>query len=281
MSKGKSFRLLDIAMPIYGEWSLAEKALQAIPAAAEGLNDDYRVTVVDNGTPEWTDEHGNVIDPKDQATAIRDILGRGDKFFRLRENAGYPGGMNAAVNRGQAPLILLLTADVVLQPGAITTLVKEMDNPDVGIAGPKLVFPQESPHGPPETIQHAGINFNIKGDPIHTFIGWSKDHPKVNEKVQVPAVTGACFITRRKLWNQIGGFNEIYGAGTYEDMEYCFAVRNLGKHVVYVPEAWGYHFVGGSIKQGAGKQGFNLPMNRTQFRGRWAGMLSWDEWTRW
>jgi GT2 family glycosyltransferase len=75
--------------------------------------------------------------------------------------------------------------------------------------------------------------------------------------------------------------NTIYGTGTYEDVEYCFTVRQLGKHVLYVPTAWGYHFVGGSIRQGAGPRGFNLSMNRMMFRGRWAGMLSWDEWQRW
>lgn len=285
MSKKKSrtrgFGLVDICIPIFGEWSLAEDCIAAIPQAAEGLNDKYRITVVDNGTPPWTDESGETLTPEEQSQGVRDMLATDDRFMRLKENIGYPGGVNAAVNRGQAPLILVLTADVVLQPKAITRMVKEMDDKEIGVVGPKLVFPPESPHGPPETIQHAGIAFNIKGAPFHIFIGWSKDHPKANERVAVSAVTGACFITRRSLWNEIGGLNEMYGAGTFEDMEYCFAARHLEQKVIYLPEAWGYHFVGGSMKQGAGKQGFNLSLNKTMFRGRWAGMLSWDEWRRW
>lgn len=275
------FALLDICVPIYGEWALAEQTIRAIPAACEGLNDEYQVIVLDNGTPEWVDADGNKADPKDQALAIKELLRRQDKFYRINENAGYPGGVNAAVAKGHSPLVLVLTADVIMQPGSIAQLVRAMDDPELGIVGPKLVFPDGSPHGPAESIQHAGMAFDIKGDAFHIFIGWNKDHPKANIPMHVAAVTGACFITRRALWTRIGGMNEMYGAGTFEDMEYCFIVRQLGKHVLYEPRSWGYHYVGGSIRQGAGKAGFNLTLNRMMFRGRWAGMLSWDEWQRW
>lgn len=273
--------IVDIVLPIYGEWALAEMTIDALAEATEGLNEGYRLYVLDNGTPEWEDEQGNVIDPESQSKAIKDKLRTQDRFYRQAENIGYPGAMNFLAAKGASPLLLILTADVVMQPWTITRMVKTMDDPTIGIVSPKLVFPDGSPHGPADTIQHAGMAFNIKGDPFHIFSGWSRDHPKANVTCDVAAVTGACFLTRRKLWVQIGGFNTDYGMGTYEDIEYCFQMRGLENRIVYLPEAWGYHHVGGSISQGAGKQGFNLTLNRIMFRGRWAKALAWDEWMRW
>ncbi|KKL89818.1 hypothetical protein LCGC14_1910890 [marine sediment metagenome] len=279
--KGSKY-LLDITLPVYGEWALAETAINAIHEAAQGLNGGYRLIVVDNGTPAFIMEEGEkLVEPHIQAERVREILRPQDQFVRLKENVGYPKGQNEAARRGRSPLILVLTADVVLEPGAITKMVKEMDDPTVGVVGPMLIFPEGSPHGPAGTVQHAGIAFGIRGKPFHIFIGWSPDHPKVNKKRDMLALTGACFMTRRVLWDQLGGFQEVYGAGTFEDMDYCFSVRSLGGRIVFLPSARATHFVGGSIKQGAGQQGFPLQVNETIFKGRWAQLLAWDEWKIW
>lgn len=273
---------VDIVMPVFGEWQMAEEALASVPGACEGMNETYRVIVVDNGTPAWQDQEKNTITPADQAIGLRKRLRSQDAYFRLDQNRGYPEGVNFAVSKGTSPLILVLTADVVLATGCVAALVRRMDNPDVGVAGPMLLFPEGSTHGPPGRVQHAGLVFDIKGRPFHQFIGWQPTHPKVNVECDVAAVTGACFITRRSLWSDIQGFSAVYGVGTFEDVDYCFAVRAQGKRVLFAPEARGTHGVGGSIQVGTmPPNGFPLPMNETIFKGRWAHMLAWDEWRRW
>ncbi len=281
LKQGRPVALVDVILPVYGEWAFAEKAIAALPAAFQGCSDPYRLIVVDNGTPAWTNTEGQQVSPEDQALAVKAMLRPQDAFFRLPENRGYPGGMNFAAAKGGSPLILILTADVWLHPGAAARLIMELDNAHTGIAGPMLIFPQGSPRGPAERVQHAGIEFNMKGNPFHIFIGWTPDNPKVNRGCEVPAVTGACFLTRRSVWEKLGGFFAGYGKGTFEDIDYCFGVRSGGQRVVYVPEARGYHFVGASMVTGAERQGFNLPLNETIFRGRWAHMLAWTEWRRW
>lgn len=273
--------LVDVILPIYGDWSYAERAVDCLEAAFNPSNDPYRIIIVDNGTPPWSNQQGQSVSPQDQAIGIKSKLRPQDAFFRLEENRGYPGGMNFAASKGNSPLILLLTSDVWLFPGAAVKLIREMDNPDVGVAGPMLIFPPGATNGPAERIQHAGLAFNMAGKPFHVFLGWTPDNPKANKKIDVAAVTGACFVTRRSLWEQVGGFFVGYGAGTYEDVDYCFAIRSGGHKAVYVPEARGYHAVGGSISTGSQHGGFNLPLNETIFRGRWANMLAWDEWRRW
>lgn len=272
---------IDICMSVYGEWGMLHRAVSCIPSAALGLDREYRIILVDNGTPAWipsAEQKDTPVVPEQQSEPVRKLFRPIDSFIRLEENIGYPGAMNTAASRGTSPYVLILTSDVYLEPGAITAMAKELDqNEKVGIVAPLLMFPlDESPHGPPGGVQSAGIAFDIQGNPFHIFIGWTPQNPRVKIRREMQAVTGACFMTRRSLWNQVGGFASVYGAGTYEDMEYCFSVRSLGYSVVFQPEAQGYHFAGGSIIQGAGKSGFPLALNATIFKGRWAHALEWD-----
>ncbi len=275
--------LVDVVVPVYGEWGFLANSISRIAGAFDGSEILYRTIVVDNGTPAWEqrDEDGEpngvIIDPEEQAAPIKDLLRKEDIFFRLEENVGYPGALNAAVARGNSPLIIVLTADVFMEPGSFTELVKEMDNPEVGVVGPLLRFPMdESPNGPPGGVQSAGIAFDIQGDPYHIFIAWSPENRRVKVRREMQGITGACFITRRTLWESIGGMSDVYGAGTYEDMEYCFQTRARDMKVVFQPAAEGFHYVGGSVMAGAGKGGFPLGINSTIFKGRWAQHLQWD-----
>ncbi len=276
--------MVDVVVPVYGEWGFLANSLSLVAGAFEGSEIPYRVIVIDNGTPAWEQKDedaeegsGIVFTPEEQATPIRELLRKEDIFFRVEENIGYPGAVNAAVARGNSPLIIVLTADVFMEPGSFAELVREMDNPATGLAGPLLRFPiDESPNGPPGGVQSAGISFDIQGDPYHIFIGWSPENRRVKVRREMQGITGACFITRRSLWDDIGGMSTAYGAGTYEDMEYCFQVRARGAQVIFQPLAEGFHYVGGSIMHGAGKGGFPLGINSTVFKGRWAQHLQWD-----
>ena len=273
--------LIDIVMPVYGEWGMLAKAISKVEAACAGLERGYRIIVVDNGTPAWQPKdapEGTIITPAEQAAPVKELLRPQDRFIRIDENQGYPGACNTGAAAGRSALVCILTADVYMEPGSITTMVKELDNPQVGLVGPLLLFPRdESPHGPAGGVQSAGIAFNISGDPFHIFIAWTPENPRVRKRREMQAVTGAMFVTRRSLWEKIGGFALNYGKGTYEDMDFCFMIRSLNSRVIFQPDAVGYHYVGGSIKHGAGQGGFPLGINNMIFKGRWAPHLQWDE----
>jgi GT2 family glycosyltransferase len=279
--------LLDIIIPIYGEWDLAERALAAAIPQVEALNIKARFIVVDNGSgpvqrpPLAPGMPLRTLTPKEAAAPIRGMLRPTDAFTRLEQNQGFPGAVNYGVSRGTAPYVMILSADILLHDGAIGVLLKEMDNEDVGIVGMKLLFPPDTKNGPQGMIQHAGQAIDISGQIIHIFIGWHPDHPKVNQRCEVSSVTGGVFMTRRSIWNDIGGMNTAYGSGTYEDVEYCIGVRlKCGKKVIYTPNASAYHYVGGSISHGQNKQGFALYQNAQIFMARNLNHLEWDDYKR-
>ncbi len=264
-------KLLDIIIPVCGQFELLERCLDSIPEAVG--NFDYNVICVDNNSPKKEEADEFYLQKKGKVFVIRN-----------KENFGFPKACNQGVRRKSSPLIFLLNSDVILEPNAIDILVRELDDPTIGIAGMKLMFPEYADGlnhqiRPAGTIQHIGMETDIHGMFIHSYLGWRVDHPKVLAQRDVYAVTGAALMTRRNLWNKIGGFDEIYGRGTYEDIEYCMRVRELGYNIIVAPEAKGVHYTGATAERN--QLGFPLDNNRMIFLQRWQQKLNWTSWNHW
>lgn len=252
---------------------------------------DYNLILVDDKSPE----------PGEMEPLYSSLNGKA-QLLRHPENMGFPATCNDGAAQGTSPAILFLNTDVILQPGAIKAMLETLwiDNlppsmiapheGPVGVVGPMLLFPEDSTdaHRPAGKIQHAGMDFNLSGQPIHVNIGWSPDNPKVTMQRGVQAVTGACMMVRREAWNAVtkayqlvndpstGGFNLVYGRGCFEDLEFCFAARSNNFRIIYEPKAIGYHHVGASI-QDVGES-YDLQRNASIFRARCGHLMLWGEW---
>ena len=115
---------------------------------------------------------------------------------------------------------------------------------DVGAVGAKLLYPDD-------TIQHAGIkmlkpsNPFESGGPIHVFHQMDNRDPGYMRRAVIPqnvtAVTAACLMTKRTLYQQLGGLDESFEVA-YNDVDYCLKLRKANKLVVFSPDALLYHF---------------------------------------
>jgi len=257
--------ILDIVIPVYNRFDLLEKCLDCIPKSANSVT--YHIICVDNGSV--------IMDADEFYASRKDII-----VIRNQSNLGFPMACNIGVNKKRAPLIFLLNSDVLLEPNSIELLVKEMDNPTTGVAGMLLVFPEFADDlnpsvRPANKVQHIGLETNIHGKWVHQFIGWSEDNPRVQKQRDVYAVTGAALMTRRTIWNKVGGLYEGYGLGSYEDADYAMSVRELGYNIVVVPKAKGIHYTGATAE----KYNLAYPMdkNRMIFMQRWQDKLVWTD----
>jgi len=215
-------------------------------------------------------------------------LNGNSRIVRNPQNSGFAKTVNNGITLGSAPLVLVLNTDIVLSDDSLQSMQAVFTNPAVGVVAPKLLFPNDSldPHRPAGKVQHAGLCIDLHGNIIHAGISWDKEHEAVNKVRECQAVTGACMMIRRDVLKQVhqmykdnneptsGPFNEIYGKGTYEDVEFCFVVRSLGYKVIYEPKAEAYHFVGGSVIDG----GYPLSRNEMIFKARCGALMYWDEW---
>jgi glycosyltransferase involved in cell wall biosynthesis len=186
------------------------------------------------------------------------------------DNLGFGPGNNLGMAHSSGDILLFLNNDTEPQQGWLEAIVDVFDNDDrVGVVGSKLLFPNM-------TVQHAGIAFKQPGRDYaaHPLLGYPRDHPQVNIRRELLAVTGACMAIRRRIFKELGGFDDKYIRGYYEDSDLCMKVRELGYKVVYEPDSVVIHKVGSSFsKLGALRELDFYIHNENTFRGRWDSKL--------
>jgi GT2 family glycosyltransferase len=204
------------------------------------------------------------------------------QYDRISKNRGFPYGANTAIKMGKSPFAIFVSDDIVLLPGYVSSLLKTMkDDPKIGLCGAKLLFPPIStdPIRPAGKVQHIGHAMDINAHVVHPLVGWSADNPKCCVSREVFSVTGATFIVRREVFEKVRGFDEIYGLGTFEDVDMALKIRSLGYKIWVDTSAVAYHYVGATseIRQEA----FPLQENSNIFLQRWikTGLLTFDNWT--
>ena len=272
--KPKQIRpLIDICIVVHGRFDLLTQCLDAVPDACGDIK--YNLIIVDNASPDEKEAREFY-----RAKAIEHPKGT---VIRNYKNLGFPKANNQAAREGKAPLIFLLNSDVILEPGSVELLVKDMDDPKIGIVGMHLVFPEyagglNQQIRPAGKTQHVGMETSINGRFNHIFVGWEPTHPKVIAMRETYAVTGAALMTRRSIWKKTNGFDEVYGQGTYEDVDFCLQTREMGYNIIVNPVSMGVHYTGATAEQY--RIGFPLENNRMIFLQKWQQNLTWTEWNR-
>ena len=230
--------LIDIVIINGGRFDMLEKCLDALYKEAQTT--PLSIFLMDNASPpEERIQNARLFEyqaEKDEKAGVREF-----RTKRLQQSQGFPVTNNEMARIGHSPLILFLNDDVELHAGALEKIVRTFDTESIGVVGIKLLFPPSStsPIRPAGKVQHIGMSLNIRGDASHPLVGWSPDNPKTCISRDVFAVTGACLTIRRQLFNKIGGFNPVYGIGTWEDVELCVMAREFGQRVFVNTDALG------------------------------------------
>ena len=143
-------------------------------------------------------------------------------------------------------LLLLLNSDVLPdRPGWLEQMVSFYDaRPDIGALGPKLLFEDDS-------IQHAGIYFEREadsgavGEPALLQGASPRASRRRTSRRPVPALTGACLMIERALYEEVGGLRHEYILqGGYEDSDLCLRLIERGRRNWYLADAELYHLEG-------------------------------------
>lgn len=157
------------------------------------------------------------------------------KLVRIEGDFNYSKLNNEAAKISSGELLCLMNNDIeIIQSDWLNELVSIGSRPEVGVVGPMLLYPDES-------VQHAGIVLGIGGWAGHLHKGFPMSHPGIANRLQVQssfsAVTGACLLTTKKLWEQLGGLNEDSLKIACNDVDYCLRAWDSGKQVIFTPYA--------------------------------------------
>jgi GT2 family glycosyltransferase len=207
-------------------------------------------------------------------TGLHGLYGLPMRLVVMPRNYGYAAANNAGAGFARGERLLFLNSDVVPErPGWLETLDRAViRDPAVAAAGAKLLFDDDS-------LQHAGLYFgrDWRGRWInrHFHKGLPRRFPAACRARSVPAVTGACLLMRRAVFEAVGGFTEDYIIGDYEDSDLCLKARAAGWDIVYEPAAELYHLERQSIEQHTGySRGVASEYNCWLHGKRWGGVIA-------
>ena len=162
------------------------------------------------------------------------------KLVVMERNAGYAAANNAGASQAKGKYLIMLNSDVFAKTKGWALKMAEFyaSSPKIGTLGAKLIYEDGA-------LQHAGMFFAYTTFPfwltLHYYKGLPGNYALAQKTRPVPAVTGACLMIDRKLYEDVGGFTTDYVIGDFEDSDLCLKCGALGYKSWYFADATLYH----------------------------------------
>jgi GT2 family glycosyltransferase len=215
--------LVSIIIPTRDRKDLLEQCIKGLDQTTAYRN--FEIIVVDNDSRE------------PETKAYLAALARRENV-RIAPAPGpfnYPRLINLGAAMAQGELLMTLNNDIeAIEPDWLGELVGQALRPDVGLVGCLLLYPDRS-------VQHAGVIIGLSGVAGHMYAEAPAGDPGYAGRIlttqDLSAVTGACQIMRRALFDRLGGMDEAHLAVAYNDIDFCLRVRAAGLRVIYTPHA--------------------------------------------
>lgn len=227
--------LVSVIIPTKDQLPMLQRCVETLLDKTAYRN--FEVLIVDNGssTPEavaWLDGI--------ERMGVEQL-----RVLRYPHPFNYSAMNNLAARQARGEYLLLLNNDTaVLQEDWLDAMLNHAQRPEVGIVGAKLLYPDGS-------VQHAGVVLGLNGPADHPYNGAALDAPGDMHRLLVDqdlsAVTGACLMVRKSLYEALGGLDEGDFKVSYNDIDLCLKVRQSGYLVVWTPYALMMHV--GSVTQ--------------------------------
>jgi GT2 family glycosyltransferase len=220
--------LVSILLPFRDKPDLLRTCVNSILAKTRYTN--FELLGIDNGSV-GDDTHELMHE-----LAARDARVR---FVRHDVPFNYSAIVNFGETQARGEHLLMLNNDTeVISDDWIEALLEHSQRPEVGAVGALLLYPNN-------LIQHAGVIVGLGGVAGHAHLMLPARAPGYSGRAQViqnlSAVTFACAMTRRDVFQKLGGLDETNLIAAYNDIDYCLRLREAGYTIVYTPYAELYH----------------------------------------
>jgi GT2 family glycosyltransferase len=248
--------LVSIIIPVYDKLDYTLSCLNSVMENTKGQS--YEVIIADDGS---TDETKNI------ENFVKNI-----KVIRNTKNLGFLKNCNNASKFAKGQYILLLNNDANVQPDYLKYLLELFEGDEkIGMAGSKIIYPNG-------ILQEAGGILWKDGSAENYGKGGAPEEAQYNYVKEVDYISGCSLIIKKKLWEEIGGFDERFAPSYYEDTDLAFEARKRGYKVVYQPRSAVVHFE----KISHGDNITHMLVNKPVFYKKWSEILekehfSWGE----
>jgi GT2 family glycosyltransferase len=219
---------VSIIIPTRDNVSFLKRCLESIERLTTYRN--YELLIIDNNS-------------RDPAT-LEYFASIPHRVIPFREPFNYSRINNFAVSRAEGEYVLLLNDDTeVISGGWLEAMLEHAQRPEVGAVGARLLYPDGR-------IQHAGVIVGVgshwePGVAMHAHHFYSSDSPGYAGTTMTitnySAVTAACMLLRKSLFDEVGGLDEENLRVQFNDVDLCLRLREHGYYIVYTPYAELYH----------------------------------------
>jgi len=215
--------LVSIIIPTKNGVELLKQCIQSIQKYTAYSH--YEIIVVDNQS-----------DEQQSLDYMQDLANQGViTLIQYQSPFNYSAINNVAVKQAKGELIALLNNDIeAIEEGWLNEMVSQALRPNIGAVGARLWYPNQ-------TLQHGGVVLGLGGVAGHAMKHMAKNRTGYNARAVLvqnySAVTAACLVMRKNIFEQVKGFNEIDLKVAFNDVDLCLRIGELNLNIVWTPHA--------------------------------------------
>ena len=250
--------LVSLIIPTRNGYELLHRAVESIFARTRYAN--LEVLIIDNQS---TDRR--TIDYMQRLSQERRV-----RVLPYNAPFNFSAINNFAVRQARGEVVGFVNNDIeVIAPEWLEEMVGHALRPEIGAVGAMLYYPNE-------TIQHAGVILGLGGVAGHLYTQCPRGHHGQGARAilaqNLSAVTAACLVVRRSVFEEVGGFDEENFAVAFNDVDLCLRIRERGYRTLWTPHAELYHW------ESASRGYEDTPEKLTRFKKELANMQErWGE----
>jgi GT2 family glycosyltransferase/glycosyltransferase involved in cell wall biosynthesis len=241
--------IVSIIIPTFNQLKYTQECIQSI---YKNTTIPFELIVIANNKNDGTVEYLN------QLCNTHNYI----KLIINDENKGFPISVNQGISNVSAEFLLILNNDVVVTNSWLETMVDIANKKElVGIVGPisnEVSGMQKDKEANYNTI-----------DEMHLYAA-SLNEKNKNRVLQFPRVAFLCTLIKREVFEKIGGLDERFSPGNYEDDDFCLRAQLAGYKTVIAQDVFIHHYGSKSFKaDGEKKYAERLQINRKKFVDKW------------
>ncbi len=223
--------LVTLIIPTRDGFELLQRCVESIYHKTTYAN--FELIIVDNQSK----------DPATLNYLARLDRERGVKILHYDAPFNFSAINNLAVQHARGQILGLINNDLeVIAPDWLEEMVSYAIQPEIGAVGALLYYPNNR-------IQHAGVILGLNGNPGvagHRYHNQPRGYPgQVSRALlcqNLSAVTAACLLVRRQVYDEVGGLDETHLAIAFNDVDFCLRIVEKGFRNLWTPYAELYHY---------------------------------------
>ncbi len=227
--------LVSLLIPTRDGYDILSKCIESI--REKTIYPNYEIIVLDNETT-----CKKTLDYFEKIKQYENV-----KIVKYHYPFNYSAINNFGVKYAKGEIIGLINNDIeIISNGWLAEMVQHAIRPEIGAVGAMLYYDND-------TIQHAGVILGIGGVAGHSHKYFPKDAHGYFSRLKIiqnySAVTGACLLVKKELYEEVGGLNETDLKVAFNDVDFCLKLLEKGYRNLWTPYAEAYHHE--SISRGA------------------------------